>query len=339
MAQTLPEPVHGNDLSVTDLRVGFSGAQGLQEAVRGVSFDVPAGTCVALIGESGCGKSATALAIVDLLPPNGRFIAGSVQLGEDEITSAKGTRPGVRGRRVAIVLQDSMAALNPVLTIATQLCEDIRRHFPVSKKEARERALALLAEVGMPDARRVMRLHPHELSGGQRQRVSIAIALAGNPEFVIGDEPTTALDVTVQAQILDLLRREQDARRMGMIFITHDLGVAARIADHIVVMYAGRVIERAACDELFADPLHPYTRGLLASIPRVDGASDETLPTIPGSPPALSDVRAGCAFAPRCSEVMERCWSHDPALAGAERHPVACWARNPDAPDGEVRPA
>jgi oligopeptide transport system ATP-binding protein len=264
-----------------------------------------------------------------LLPPNARIAGGSVELdGIDLLAAPKSVLRRVRGRRIAMVFQDSMTSLNPLLTVGRQITEGLETHLGLTRRHAVRRAAELLEEVGVPAAAQRLAQYPHQLSGGLRQRVAVAIALAANPDVLVADEPTTALDVTIQAQLLDLLRREQEERRMALILITHDLGVVARMSDRLCVMYAGRIVEEGPTETLFAEPRHPYTLGLLASVPRIDGEIVLRLPSIPGQPPPLWDEDPGCPFRPRCPFAFERCEAMDPRLEPTETadHAAACWA-------------
>src|SRR5688500_3297916 len=301
---------------------------GVVRAVDGVSWDVREGETVALVGESGCGKSVSALSIMRLVSePAGRIEGGEVLYkGRDLLKLSEPEMRRVRGREIAMVFQEPMTSLNPVLTIGRQLTEGLEIHMRMKPLEARARAVELLAMVGIPDPERRLGQYPHHFSGGMRQRMMIAMALACNPSLILADEPTTALDVTIQAQILELLR--DLARRLGvaMLIITHNLGVVARYADRVNVMYAGRIIEQASAGELYANPRHPYTLGLLRSVPRLDEPRRARLDPIEGQPPDLTRLPRGCAFAPRCAYRVERC-SEVPRLepAGADRHVSACW--------------
>jgi oligopeptide/dipeptide ABC transporter ATP-binding protein len=314
-------------LDVRVLETCFSSDEGIVRAVRGVSFELAAGETLGLVGESGCGKSVTALSIMRLLPPNARVTGGSVLLdGTDLLRASKRTMRRIRGARVGMVFQDSMTALNPLLTVGRQITEILEAHTGLTERAARAKAVALLEEVGVPEPTRRLRQYPHQLSGGLRQRVAVAIALAPNPDVLIADEPTTALDVTIQAQVLDLLRRQQGERRMAMILITHDVGVVASLSDRLAVMYAGRIVEIGRSDEVFTDPRHPYTLGLLRSVPRIDSEIAERLPSIPGTPPPLSALPPGCPFRPRCSFAVERSDDEEPPLAPVgDDHAAACW--------------
>jgi oligopeptide/dipeptide ABC transporter ATP-binding protein len=312
-------------LDVHDLRVSFPVPGGAIHPVDGVSFRVERGRTLALVGESGCGKSLTSLALLRLVPEPGRISAGSIRLDGEELTSlTERDMRAVRGGRIAMVFQDPMTSLNPVLRAGTQIAEAVRAHRAVSRAQARDRALALLTEVGIPDPARRLDEYPHQLSGGMRQRVMIAIALAAEPEVLVADEPTTALDVTVQAQILELLARLQQERRMGVLLITHDLGIVAGRADHVAVMYAGQIVESAPTPDLFAAPAHPYTRGLFNSVPSIDGPRERLVP-IAGTVPSPSAWPSGCRFAPRCPQRFEACYRM-PALADvAPGHASRCW--------------
>jgi peptide/nickel transport system ATP-binding protein len=307
-------------LSVDSLSTEFANESGTVRVVDGVSFELGAGETLGIVGESGCGKSVTALSIMGLLPkPAGRVVDGRILLsGQDLLQLPKDAMREIRGRRISMIFQEPMTALNPVQRIGRQLIEMLRLHGGVGEGRAlRARAVELLAEVGIPAPERRLDDYPHQLSGGMRQRVLIAIALACRPDVLIADEPTTALDVTIQAQILELIERLQRQRGMSVIFITHDLGVIAEIADQVVVMYAGRVVERARVEALFARPLHPYTRGLLASMPQLRFEPKSRLPTIAGMVPALSQLPAGCHFSNRCSFATSACVS-EPALQAVE---------------------
>jgi oligopeptide/dipeptide ABC transporter ATP-binding protein len=317
-------------LSVRDLRVGFNTEGGLLQAVDGVSFDLAAGEVLAIVGESGSGKSVTAQTILGLTrSPNAR-IEGTARLGETDLLGAEDeAMRSVRGDRVAMVFQDPMTSFNPVYRIGRQIGEAIRAHRrDVSKNEARERAVELLDAVGIPDAERRVDAYPHEFSGGMRQRAMIAMALALDPEVLIADEPTTALDVTVQAQILQLIERLNRERGLATILITHDLGVVAETADRVLVMYAGRVVEEGTLEEIFYDPQHPYTWGLLGSLTRLDRKRPQRLPQIGGAPPSLLDLPAGCSFRPRCPHAFDRCAELpglDARLPDAPGHRDRCW--------------
>jgi len=314
-------------LEVRDLRIDFDTPTGSVKAVRGVSFEVAPGETLGIVGESGCGKTATLLGCLRLLPePPARVVAGQALLrGTDLLAlSPEGLRR-VLGDDVAVVFQDPLSSLNPVLRMERQLTEGLRTHRGLSKAAARTEALQLLRLVGIPEPERRLTQYPHEYSGGMRQRAMIAMALACEPSLLIADEPTTALDVTVQAQILDLVRSLRDERSMAMIWVTHDLGVVAGIADRIAVMYAGEIVEEGPALEVFHAPRHPYTRGLLASIPRIDVDQPDDLPSIPGIPPALKDGAVGCSFRDRCPLREPVCDETSPPLleVGAG-HRAAC---------------
>jgi oligopeptide/dipeptide ABC transporter ATP-binding protein len=315
-------------LAVRDLETAFATKRGLLPALRGVSLTVARQETVGVVGESGSGKSVTALSIMRLLPSSGAIVGGSVELaGRDMLSLSKRELQRVRGKEIAMVFQDSMTSLNPVLTVGRQLTESLSKHLGLGRSEARARALDLLREVGIPEPKRRLRQYPHQLSGGLRQRVAIAIALAANPAVLIADEPTTALDVTIQAQILDLLRREQDQRGMAMLLITHDLGVIAGMVDRVCVMYGGRIVELGATDLVFKNPSHPYTVGLLRSVPRLDATLGRRLISIAGSPPPIGDLPTGCPFRTRCQLAFDRCASEEPPLiAKGDDHAAACWA-------------
>jgi oligopeptide/dipeptide ABC transporter ATP-binding protein len=323
--------VNGDDLVVRDLSTVYATSRGQIVAVRDVSVTIAPGEAVGIVGESGCGKTALALAIVGLLPRNGRIAAGEVMLGDIDLASAgRKVLRTIRGRRIAIVFQDSMTSLDPVMPIGRQITEGLIEHLGLSRKQARMRAAELLGEVGVPDPAQRLRQFPHQLSGGLRQRAAIAVAIAANPDILIADEPTTALDVTIQAQLLDLLERERTQRDMSLILITHDLGVVASVTDRVLVMYAGRVIESGTTAAIFADPRHPYTAGLLDSMPRLDATLHGRLRAIPGAPPTGYAELAGCPFAPRCGHVMDRCRGETPPLetvtGGPDGHQAACFA-------------
>jgi oligopeptide/dipeptide ABC transporter ATP-binding protein len=319
----------GTLLEVRNLQTHFATRGGVVRAVDGVSWDVREGETVALVGESGCGKSVSALSIMRLVaPPAGRIVGGQIlfkgrdllELGEEEMRQ-------VRGREIGMVFQEPMTSLNPVLSIGRQLTEGLETHLKLPPAAARSRAEELLAMVGIPDPARRLRQYPHQFSGGMRQRMMIAMALACNPSLVLADEPTTALDVTIQAQILELMK--DLSRRLGvaMLIITHNLGVVARYADRVNVMYAGRIVERGTAREVYGRPRHPYTLGLLRSVPRLDEPRRARLAPIEGQPPDLTRLPPGCAFAPRCGFCVARCMREVPPLAEVDRggHVSACW--------------
>ncbi len=314
-------------LEVTNLRVTFPGPDGIpMYPVDGVSFALSRGETLALVGESGCGKSLTGLAILRLVPPPGRITPESRILldGTDLGTLSESELRAVRGGRIGMVFQDPMTSLNPVFKVGDQIAETIRAHRKVSSKAARDRALELLQEVGIPDPRRRLDAYPHQLSGGMRQRVLIAIALAAEPEVLIADEPTTALDVTVQAQILELLDELRQRRGLAVLLITHDLGVVAGRADRVNVMYAGRIVESAPTEQLFAGPSHPYTKGLFDSVPRIDGPRVRLTP-IPGTVPQPSAWPTGCRFRPRCPVAFAPCGEEPPQATAGPNHWARCW--------------
>jgi peptide/nickel transport system ATP-binding protein len=314
-------------LSVRDLCVSFRTEQGVVRAVDGVSFDVTEGELLGIVGESGSGKTVSLLAVMGLITDPNAAITGSIRFrGRELVGLPPKEMRKLRGREIAMIFQDPMTALTPVYTVGWQIAEQILAHEAISKSAALRRATDLLAEVNIPNPGEAMHRYPHQLSGGMRQRVVIAMALSCNPALLVADEPTTALDVTVQAQILDLLRKLRRNHGSAIVFITHDMGVMAEIADRMLVMYAGRVVERGPKEDLFAAPRHPYTRALLDSIPPLTGDRPKRLRAIPGAPPNLLNRPPGCAFAPRCAERFDRC-SADPALIGGERA-VACFRVN-----------
>jgi len=316
-------------LRVRDLKTYFvtERGAGTARAVDGVSFELYPGETLGLVGESGCGKTVTALSLLRLIPePPGHILPGSaIELeGRNLLGLAPKELRAVRGAEIALVFQEPMTSLNPVFTVGDQIAEVAIVHQGMSRKAARARAIELLRQVGMPDPETRADDYPHQLSGGMRQRVMIAMALVCHPKVLIADEPTTALDVTIQAQILELLKRLQTELGMAVILVTHDLGIVAGTADRVLVMYAGQVMESAPTAELFARPLHPYTEGLLASVPRLD-APRERLHSIPGQVPAATDWPGGCRFHPRCPYAWDKCAAEEPPLAGAGSHVTRCW--------------
>jgi oligopeptide/dipeptide ABC transporter ATP-binding protein len=314
-------------LEVEDLRISFpDGERRRVHPVDGVSFSLDRGKTLALVGESGCGKSLTSLALLRLVPAPGRIEAGSaIRLGETDVLALEGEAlRRIRGRRIGMIFQDPMTSLNPVYTVGSQIAEGVRAHCDLSRAEARQRALKLLQEVGIPDAAARLDAYPHQLSGGMRQRVMIAIALSAEPEILVADEPTTALDVTVQAQILEVLDRLRDSRGMAVLLITHDLGIVAGRADRVAVMYAGQIVEAATTERLFARPSHPYTQGLLASVPRLTGPRVRLTP-IGGSVPSPADWPSGCRFRPRCPQAFAKSELPPPPLPVEEGHWMRCW--------------
>jgi peptide/nickel transport system ATP-binding protein len=317
-------------LRVEDLRVSFATEEGVVQAVDGVSFTVDPGEVLAIVGESGSGKSVSVMTLMGLTRgPNSRFDGHAMFGGRDLVSAPDSELQKVRGNQMAMVFQDPMSSLDPVYRIGDQIVEQIRAHdHGISKAQALDRAVDLMERVGVPRARERLRSYPHEFSGGMRQRVMIAMALSNSPQLLIADEPTTALDVTIQAQILDELRQLRSETGAGIILVTHDLGVVADIADRIVVMYAGRVVEQGTLDEIFYDPQHPYTWGLLGSITRIDRDRSERLPAIPGLPPSLLAPPSGCHFRTRCPHAFERC-TEVPELISrlpeAPEHLDRCW--------------
>jgi peptide/nickel transport system ATP-binding protein len=301
-------------------------AAGWRDVVRGASLSLERGEITALVGETGSGKTMTALALIGLLPLGVRRRSGRIMLGSDDISAlTSDAMSRIRGRRVSMVFQDPMTALNPVLTIGFQITEPMRAHLGLGERGALSRARELLSQLGMPDVERTLRRYPHELSGGMRQRALIAIALACDPEVLLADEPTTALDVTVQSQILELLREQVDRRGLAVLLVTHDLGVAAQVADRIEVMYGGATAESGAVEQILRTPNHPYTRGLVGCVPRVD-VRQRPLPTLPGSVQGVWDIAAGCRFAPRCGHAIDICRVEEPELRTVDAgHRSACW--------------
>ncbi|CAN5345577.1 ABC transporter ATP-binding protein [soil metagenome] len=327
-----PDHSSGSLLDVRDLSVTF-GRRGQEplEAVSEVSFSVRPGEHVGLVGESGSGKSVTSLAIMGLLPTAGVRVEGTVSYRDRDLsTMSRKARADLRGREIAMIFQDPMSSLNPLVTVGRQIAEVVERHRGMKKAEALDRAVELLGTVGIPDAGRRVREYPHQMSGGMRQRVLIAIALASEPRLLIADEPTTALDVTIQAQILELLKELVADTGTALIMITHDLGVVAGLCEQVHVMYSGRIVESAPRRPLFATPRHPYTGGLLASIPRLDTARGEPLLPIPGSPTDTLAWSQGCAFAPRCANVTDRCRESTPHLESHGDRSLRCF--NPLSP-------
>ena len=314
-------------LDVQGLQVEFTTRAGVARVLDDVSFSVGAGRILGIVGESGCGKSMTALSILGLIPsPPGEVKSGRIMFqGRDLLSLSAEEMRELRGGDIAMILQEPMTSLNPVFTCVDQIAEAVRLHQPVSRAAAQARAVEMLRAVAIPEPEARARAYPHELSGGMRQRVMIAMALSCEPRLLIADEPTTALDVTVQAQIFALLRDLRERTGTAIILITHDMGAVAEMADKVAVMYAGRVVERGPADEVLDNPGHPYTRGLLASIPRIDTDPDEDLPEIPGIVPALTDLGRGCAFAPRCPLAVDACLAAQPGhVAMSPTHSAAC---------------
>ncbi|WP_068774415.1 ABC transporter ATP-binding protein [Paenibacillus sp. FJAT-26967] len=331
-----------NILEVNDLKVSFNTYAGEVQAVRGVSFDVRKGEVLAIVGESGCGKSVTSQTLMRLIPsPPGVIKGGSIKFksnkGEVDIAKLSNTQmESIRGSEMGMIFQDPMTSLNPTMTVGRQISESLIKHQGMNKETAQQRAMELLRLVGLSNVEGRVKQYPHEFSGGMRQRVMIAIALACTPKLLIADEPTTALDVTVQAQIIELMKQLSEKTGSSVILITHDLGVVAEMADRVVVMYAGKIVERGTVDEIFYDPRHPYTWGLLKSVPRLDTRADEELVPIPGTPPDLFAPPKGCAFAARCPYAMQVCVEQDPEHTPlSSEHSAACWLLHPDAPKVE----
>jgi peptide/nickel transport system ATP-binding protein/oligopeptide transport system ATP-binding protein len=326
-------------LEVADLAVSFQTEEGLVQAVDGVSFDLAAGEVLAVVGESGCGKSVTAMTLLGLTrSPNAHFEGTANYKGTELIGASDEELQRIRGAEIAMIFQDPMTSLNPVMRIGDQIIEQIQAHEGLTDGQARERTIELLERVGIPRARERVDAYPHEFSGGMRQRVMIAMALSCDPSVLIADEPTTALDVTVQAQILERVRELRNMTGAAVILVTHDLGVVADIADRIAVMYAGRIVEQGTLDDIFYDPRHPYTWGLLGSITRVDRPRSQRLPTIAGLPPSLANRPEGCHFRPRCPHAFEECVK-TPPIFGDGAHVDRCWLPAEDKPRlREVRP-
>lgn len=315
-------------IEVEDLRVTYRSARGPVKAVRGVTFSVRRGEVLGVVGESGCGKSATALALMRMIRPAEGDTSGTIRLDGTDITALDEPQMRrVRGGRIAMIFQDPMSSLNPTMTIGSQIVEMVRFHRGVGKAAAVERARECLAMVGLPDPAGQLGRYAFEFSGGMRQRVMIAMALSCDPQVLIADEATTALDMTIQAQVLELVADLNRRLGMAVVMITHDLGLAAGVADRLQVMYAGTIVESGTVDDVFADPQHPYTRGLLASIPRLEADRSIPLTPIGGAPPRPSELPSGCAFHPRCPAAFEPCSARVPTLAGrpAGEHDVSCW--------------
>jgi oligopeptide/dipeptide ABC transporter ATP-binding protein len=318
-------------VDVRDLRTHLVTRWGTIKAVDGVSFTVAEGETLGLVGESGSGKSMTCLSILRLAPrPAARILGGQVLLdGEDLLAKSEREMQRIRGRRVAMILQDPMSSLNPVFSIGMQVREPVASYHSLAGRALRERAAALLASVGIPSPAERLRAFPHQLSGGMRQRVVGAMAIAAPPRLLIADEPTTSLDLTIQAQYLRLLKELQERHRLAMIFVTHNLGIVAKMCDRVAVMYAGRIVETGPVATIFRAPRHPYTRALLASVPRL-GDSTDWLKAIEGQPPDLAALPGGCAFAPRCPQAMNRCRTDEPPeFAVGARHVSRCWLETP----------
>ncbi|RDI45472.1 ABC transporter ATP-binding protein [Falsibacillus pallidus] len=319
-----------NILEVNNLHVTFKTYGGEVKAVRGVTFDLKKGETLAIVGESGCGKSVTSQSIMRLIPnPPGRIAEGSILYKEKDLTKIQESEMRkIRGKDISMIFQDPMTALNPTLTVGDQIMEGIIQHEKISRAEAKKKALEMLKLVGIPSAEARLKQYPHQFSGGMRQRIVIAMALVCDPEILIADEPTTALDVTIQAQILDLFKEIQEKTGVSIILITHDLGVVAQVADRIAVMYAGKIVEAGTRREIFYKPQHPYTKGLLNSVPRLDLDGGDLIP-IPGSPPDLFAPPEGCAFAARCPYAMEVCDRAYPFKTSlSSEHEVDCWLQD-----------
>ena len=313
-------------LEIAGLSTSFTTRSGVIRAVDHVSLSLRAGRVLGLVGESGCGKTITALSILNLVPPPGRITSGKILFeGRDLLTLSEEEMRKVRGARISMVFQEPMTALNPVFTVGNQISEVLTTHQGIAEREALDRSIELLRSVGIPSPEKRVHEYPHQLSGGMRQRVMIAMAIACRPSLVLADEPTTALDVTIQAHILELLTRIQAEMGMAMVLVTHDLGLIAERAHEVAVMYAGRIVEQAATAELFATPLHPYTRGLMASIPKPGESRRARLRTIPGSVPRLSDLPQGCTFSPRCDIKTGQCEAEPGLVEVKPGHFVRCW--------------
>ncbi len=315
-------------LEVKDLKTRFFTQDGVVHAVNGISYTLDEGETLGIVGESGCGKSVSVLSVMRLIPePPGRIVGGEVLLeGQDLLKMSPNEIRRVRGNRIAMIFQDPMTSLNPVLTIGRQVSEALELHMGMDKVQARRRTIELLEMVGIPQAADRFDDYPHQFSGGMRQRVMIAMALSCNPQILIADEPTTALDVTIQAQFIELVKRLRDEIGMAVIWITHNLGIIAGLAEKVIVMYAGYIVERAGVKDVYGDPRHPYTIGLLESLPRLDEVRKERLISIEGLPPDLIDLQPGCPFYPRCSYRIDRCQEEMPPLEPVELdHEIACW--------------
>jgi oligopeptide transport system ATP-binding protein len=315
-------------LDVKGLETQFKTPDGVVHAVNGVSFGLKEGETLGVVGESGCGKSVTMLSVLGLIAsPPGKVVAGeAIYFGQDLIKMSKEEIRHVRGAQISMIFQDPMTSLNPVLTVGYQLAEPLMLHVGMTKDQARERSAELLGMVGIPNPKDRLDDYPHQFSGGMRQRVMIAMALSCSPQILIADEPTTALDVTIQAQIIELVKRLRDELGMAIIWITHDLGIVAGLAKRVLVMYGGYIIEDASVGNIFANPQHPYTLGLIGSLPRVDAKEHHRLDSIEGLPPVLYKKPESCPFAPRCKWAVDRCWKENPSLEVVElEHRVACW--------------
>ncbi len=322
-------------LRVRDLDVRFRAGASEVRAVRGVAFSVERGETVGIVGESGCGKSVTALSLLRLVPdPPGRIVGGSIEfLGQDVLGMSADQLRGIRGDRISMVFQDPFSSLNPTMRLGDQVVEALRVHRRMSRDEARQRTIELFRAVRLPSPEVRMRQYPHQVSGGQRQRVMIAMAFATEPDLLIADEPTTALDVTVQAQIMDLMRDLQKRTNAAVLLISHDIALVAEVCDRVLVMYAGQIVETGPTAQILRSPLHPYTVGLLESLPDLRAESTERLRSIPGQPPDLGRLQQGCAFAPRCPAAMEACRASEPPMVTvAEGRDARCWLRQAEGP-------
>jgi len=315
-------------LEVKGLKTRFFTEDGVVHAVNGISYELDERESLGIVGESGCGKSVSVLSLMRLIPePPGKIVGGEVLFeGRDMMKMDADEVRGVRGNKIAMVFQDPMTSLNPVLTVGRQIDEALELHMSMDKRQARKRTIELLEMVGIPEPAQRSSDYPHQFSGGMRQRVMIAMALSCNPRILIADEPTTALDVTIQAQIIELIKRLRDDIGMTIIWITHDLGIVAGLCERVIVMYAGYIVERAGVKDVYADPRHPYTIGLLGSLPRLDETRKRKLFSMRGLPPDLIDLKPGCPFAPRCDYVVDRCWVETPPLEPVTLdHEIACW--------------
>jgi oligopeptide transport system ATP-binding protein len=317
-------------LNVRHLETRFFTSDGIVHAVNGISYSVNPGETIGIVGESGSGKSISVLSILRLIPsPPGKITNGEILFeGIDLLKMDEKNLRQIRGNQISMIFQDPMTSLNPVLTIGKQITESIQLHLGLTQKQAKNRAIELLQQVGIPDAKRRISQYPHQFSGGMRQRVMIAMGLACQPKLLIADEPTTALDVTIQAQVVELIKKLRQEMGMSIIWITHDLALLARLADRILVMYGGQIVEQATVNQLYRNPRHPYTIGLLNSLPRLDGERQQKLQAIEGIPPDLINYPKGCPFAPRCAFAIDRCIEADPSLETVEpQHEVACWVK------------
>lgn len=314
-------------LKVRDLKVSYFTSNGVVQSVRGVDFSIEEGKTTAIVGESGCGKSVTAKAVMGLIKKPGKILEGSSIIFEEELCDySKDEWNKFRGEKCAMIFQDALTSLNPTMQVGKQLIEVLKNHDEkMSKSEMLHKAEEILSAVGIPDAKKNLKKYPHELSGGMRQRVMIAMAMILGPRLLIADEPTTALDVTIQAQIIGLMKELQVKTNMSIILITHDLGVVADIADEIIVMYAGKIVEKGSCDEIFFNPKHPYTWALLKAVPSIDAESKKELTMIEGSIPDMTNPPLGCGFCNRCPYIMEICKDEMPPMTMLEGHSIACW--------------